>query len=67
MIRTAGNVINEGELATIEYAIGHLKVKRVIVLGHTYCGAIHAAIHNEKGQYLDPIVSLKDIHSNENY
>ena len=56
VIRTAGNVINEGELATIEYAIEHLKVKEIIVLAHTHCGAIHASIHNEKGRYLDPIL-----------
>ena len=29
VIRTAGNVINEGELATVEYAIEHLKVKYI--------------------------------------
>ena len=57
VIRTAGNVINESELATIEYAIEHLKVKSIIVLGHTHCGAVHAAIHREKGQYLDPILN----------
>ena len=56
VIRTAGNVINEGELATVEYAIEHLKVKRIVVLGHTHCGAVHASIHKEKGQYLDPIL-----------
>lgn len=57
VIRTAGNVINEGELATVEYAIEHLKVKHIVVLGHTHCGAIHASIHNEKGRYLDPILN----------
>ena len=57
VIRTAGNVINEGELATVEYAIEHLKVKNIVVLGHTHCGAIHASIHNEKGRYLDPILN----------
>ena len=57
VIRTAGNVINEGELATVEYAIEHLKVKRIVVLGHTHCGAIHASLHNEKGRYLDPILN----------
>ena len=57
VIRTAGNVINEGELATVEYAIEHLKVKRIVVLGHTHCGAVHATIKNEKGQYLDPILN----------
>ena len=57
VIRTAGNVINEGELATVEYAIEHLKVKRIVVLGHTHCGAVHATIKNEKGKYLDPILN----------
>lgn len=56
IIRTAGNVINEGELATVEYAIEHLHVKHIIVLGHTHCGAVHAAIHDEPGRYLDPII-----------
>ncbi len=57
VIRTAGNVINEGELASVEYGIGHLNIKYVLVLGHTYCGAVHACIHNEKGKYLDPILN----------
>ena len=57
VIRTAGNVINEGELATVEYAIEHLKVKRIVVLGHTHCGAVHATMKNEKGKYLDPILN----------
>ena len=57
VIRTAGNVINEGELASVEYAIEHLKVKHIVVLGHTHCGAIHAAINNESGKYMDPILN----------
>ena len=57
VVRTAGNVINEGELATVEYAIEHLKVKRIVVLGHTHCGAVHATIKQEKGKYLDPILN----------
>ena len=56
VIRTAGNVINEGELASIEYGIEHLHIKYVLVLGHTHCGAVHAAIHQEQGQYLSPII-----------
>ena len=57
VIRTAGNVINEGELATVEYAIEHLKVNYVLVLGHTHCGAVHASIHNEHGRYIDVILN----------
>ena len=56
IIRTAGNVINEGELASIEYGIEHLNIKYVLVLGHTHCGAVHASIHDEKGTYLSPIL-----------
>ena len=57
VIRSAGNVINEGELASIEYGIEHLHIKYILVLGHTHCGAIHAAFHHEKGHYLSPILS----------
>lgn len=57
VIRTAGNVTNEGELASIEYGIEHLRCSLVVVMGHTHCGAIHASIHNAKGLYLDPILN----------
>ena len=56
VIRTAGNAINEGELASIEYGLEHLNIKCLIVLGHTHCGAIHAAIHKEKDKYLSPVL-----------
>ncbi len=56
VIRTAGNVINEGELASIEYGVEHLGIKYCLVLGHTHCGAVHAAIHREEGKYLRPIL-----------
>ena len=58
VVRTAGNVINSGELGTIEYGVSHLKIKNIIVMGHTSCGAIHAAIHNEKGEYIDSILNI---------
>ena len=56
VIRTAGNVINEGELASIEYGLEHLNIKCVVVLGHTKCGAIHASFHHETGKYISPIL-----------
>ncbi len=57
VIRTAGNVINQGELASIEYGIKHLNIQFVLILAHTHCGAVHAAMNNEKGEYLSPILS----------
>lgn len=43
-IRTAGNVINSGEEASVEYAAEHLGVSLVVVMGHTLCGAVAAAL-----------------------
>jgi carbonic anhydrase len=41
-IRTAGNVIGDYEIASVEYVVEHLDVKTVVVLGHQDCGAIQA-------------------------
>jgi carbonic anhydrase len=49
-IRTAGNVIGDYELGSIEYAIEHLGCKLIIVMGHKDCGAIKAFI-NSNGHY----------------
>lgn len=47
VIRSAGNSIGESELASIEYGVRHLHIKDVVVLGHTNCGAVGAAMHKE--------------------
>ena len=44
VIRSAGNVVDGCTLGSIEYAVGHMGVKLVLVLGHTNCGAIAEAI-----------------------
>jgi carbonic anhydrase len=43
-IRVAGNVPGEDEIGSIEYAVEHLGVPLVVVLGHTKCGAVSAAV-----------------------
>ncbi len=47
VVRTAGNVIGDAEFASLEYAVAHLHTKTVIVMGHTGCGAVNAALHGE--------------------
>ncbi len=42
-IRTAGQVISDIEMGSIEYAVDHLGTRLVVVLGHTHCGAVHGA------------------------
>jgi carbonic anhydrase len=44
VIRVAGNVVDDFGLASIEYAVEHLGVKLVVVLGHEKCGAVSAAV-----------------------
>ena len=54
VIRNAGNIVppygegSGGEAATIEYAICALKVKDVIVCGHSHCGAMNGLLHAEQ-------------------
>lgn len=44
VIRVAGNVLDRHQLGSIEYAADHLHCGHIIVLGHTGCGAVHAAL-----------------------
>lgn len=44
VIRVAGNVVGDVELASVVYACEHLGVKLVLVLGHTGCGAVKATM-----------------------
>lgn len=49
VIRVAGNVIDNIQLGSIEYAAEHLGCKLVVVLGHTGCGAVCAAVEQNDG------------------
>ena len=42
-VRVAGNVVNEDELGSLEYAV-KVGAKLIVVLGHTSCGAVQGAI-----------------------
>lgn len=46
--RLAGNYVNYDVLASLEYGAFMLKSPLIMVLGHTECGAINAAIKAEK-------------------
>jgi carbonic anhydrase len=42
-IRSAGNTIGQEALASIEYAVEHLGVRLIVMMGHKGCGALAAA------------------------
>lgn len=44
IVRVAGNVADQIELGSIEYAAEHLNVPLVMVLGHRKCGAVKATV-----------------------
>jgi carbonic anhydrase len=44
VVRIAGNFANDDGLASLEYAVKFLGVPLVMVLGHSNCGAVSAAI-----------------------
>jgi carbonic anhydrase len=50
VLRTAGNVVDDIGLGTIEYAVEHLHTRLVVVLGHDRCGAVSAAVTGGEAQ-----------------
>ena len=60
VIRTAGNTLGDNEIASIDYAYHHLGVTRLIVLGHTHCGAIASALECEHSD--NPLLSSIQSH-----
>lgn len=57
VIRTAGNVISDFEIGSVEYGAEHLGSPLVLVLGHTNCGAVTAAtVGGDAGGSIQAIV-----------
>ena len=57
VIRVAGNVINDFQLGSVEYAAEHLGSNLIVVLGHTHCGAVGAAIAGGAEGYIKSITN----------
>ena len=53
VLRNAGNIVpafhggGGGEAATIEFAVDGLKVRDIVVCGHSHCGAMKGLLHPE--------------------
>jgi carbonic anhydrase len=44
VVRVAGNVMGIHEAGSLEYALEHLHVQLLLILGHTGCSAVNAAL-----------------------
>jgi len=58
VIRSAGHVVEPATIGSIEYAAEHLHSKMIVVMGHSKCGAVKAALAGGKmpSSNLDAIV-----------
>jgi len=56
VIRTAGHVISDFDLGSIEYGVKHLGAKIIVVLGHSGCGAVAAALVGQAEGYIQNIL-----------
>ena len=70
IIRTAGNIIGQYELGSVEYALEHLHTPLVIVLGHDNCGAVTAFVkehenHNLEHGHIQDIINYIKTESEE--
>lgn len=60
VVRVAGNsASDQSVLGSLEYAVDHLHVKYLLVLGHTGCGAVSAMVEGEFLPNLRPV--MKDL------
>ena len=46
VIRIAGNIVLPSQIASVEFAVTQFDTRLVVVLGHTNCGAVAAALEN---------------------
>jgi carbonic anhydrase len=57
VIRLAGNVATEAAIESIGYAVNHLGARLILVLGHTRCGALEAAVHHKDKKELRAVLA----------
>ncbi|PPJ55549.1 hypothetical protein CBER1_05402 [Cercospora berteroae] len=70
--RNIANIINSTDislLSIVQFAVFHLKVKHIVVAGHTSCGGVAASLANMKLDILDiwlqPLRALREKFSDE--
>lgn len=56
VVRTAGNVVGNFELGSIEYGTEHLGAPIILIMGHSHCGAVSAALEGHTDGYIEDVV-----------
>jgi carbonic anhydrase len=55
VVRTAGNVVGDFELGSIEFAVQQFHVPIIVVMGHTCCAAVEAALEGRASGYIETV------------
>jgi carbonic anhydrase len=50
VIRIAGNIIAPSQIGSVEFAAGYFGTPLVVVLGHSFCGAVQATLDEVTGK-----------------
>lgn len=59
VIRTAGQVIDDAVLGSLEYSVDVLKIPLIVVLGHDSCGAVTATVESYISGDMPPASSAR--------
>lgn len=64
--RNVGNLVHNADmniLSAVDFAVTHLKVRRIIVCGHTLCGGVKAAMEARDYGVLNPwLRQIRDVY-----
>lgn len=70
VLRNIANVINPTDIAllsAVEFSVKHLKIKHIVLCGHTSCGGVKATLANNKLDILDvwlqPMRQIREKHA----
>ncbi|MCB2190894.1 MAG: carbonic anhydrase [Deltaproteobacteria bacterium] len=61
VVRTAGHALDSATLASVEYGMLHVHTPLLVVLGHSSCGAVTAALNMVKDNAVPHEASLRQL------
>lgn len=61
VIRVAGNIVAPSQVGSVEFAATRFKTRLVVVLGHSQCGAILAALEELRQPVANQSINLRSI------
>ena len=61
VIRVAGNIVEPSQIASVEYAVGVLGTRLVVVMGHSGCGAVLVTVQAIEDPTIRPSIHMEAI------